>query len=343
LENRSPLALIAILVIALLAGLSGGYVWYWNQLADGLQDGLKIWLGQRRAEGFVAESGPVVVSGFPLSVDATIARLELGRANKGEPGYWHWSAQDIATIQSPLKPWRIHVTTSAPQRTEFTDKSGTVRDLTTAAQTTKGKIDIANNGRLAALDVRFDGLALSGSALVGPVLAGHLTAQVNLLQETKIDLQADQVQLPKNIAPLFGDLVEVIRLQATITGPLPRFWSQGPIVAWRDAGGTVDFTRTRIKWGNLDATALGTLTLDNRLRPLGSGTASFRDHDKTIRSLADRGLITPLNAAGLTIGLNMLGKEVNGSITVPVTAQGGNLTIGSFSAARLKPLQIPAD
>jgi hypothetical protein len=343
LENRSPLALVAVLIISLLAGLSGGYVWYWNQLADGLQDGLKIWLGQRRAEGFVAESGPVNVSGFPWSVDATIARLELGRVNKGEPGYWRWNALDIATTQSPLKPWRILVTTHAPQRAEFTDRRGTVLNLIAAAREAKGKFDIANDGRLAGVDVRFDGLALSGSALAGPVLAGRLTAKAKLLQVTEIDLLADKILLPKNIAPIFGDLVEVVRLQATIAGPLPRSWSQGPVIAWRDAGGIVDFTRTRVIWGNLDVTALGTLTLDNRLRPLGSGTASFKDHDKTIRSLADRGLITPLNAAGLTIGLNMLGKEVNGSITVPVTAQGGELKVGSFSAARLKPLRLPPD
>jgi hypothetical protein len=343
LERKSPLALAAILVIALLAGLSGGYVWYWNQLADGMQDGLKIWLGQRRAEGFVAENGPVNVSGFPWSVEATIARLELGRANKGEPGYWRWNALDIATRLSPLKPWRILVTTHAPQRAEFTDKHGTLRDLTVAARKAKGKFDIAKDGRLAAVDLHFDGLALSGSALAGPVLAGRLTAKANLSQATEIDLLADKIQLPKNIAPLFGDLVEVVRLQATIAGPLPRAWSQGPVTTWRDAGGIVDFTRTRVVWGNLDVTAIGTLTLDSRLRPLGSGTASFKDHDKTIRSLADRGLISPLNAAGLTIGLNMLGKEVNGSIKVPVTAQGGELKVGSFSAARLKPLKIPAD
>ena len=343
MEKQSPLALIVILVIALLAGLSGGYVWYWNQLADGMQDGLKIWLGQRRAEGFVAETGPVNVSGFPWSVDATIARLELGRANKGEPGYWRWNALEIATTLSPLKPWRILATTHAPQRAEFTDKAGTVRNLTAAARQAKGKFDIANDGRLAAMDLRFDGLALSGSALAGPVLASRLTAKAKLLQATEIDLLTEQVQLPKDSAPLFGDLVEVVRLQATIAGPVPRAWSQGPVTAWRDAGGIVDFTRTRVIWGNLDVTALGTLTLDSRLRPLGSGTASFKDHDKTIRNLADRGLITPLNAAGLTIGLNVLGKEVNGSITVPVTAQSGELKIGSFSAARLTPLHLPAD
>jgi hypothetical protein len=342
-QKQSPLALVAILVVALLAGLTGGYVWYWNQLADSMGDGLKIWLGQRRAEGLVAENGRLETSGFPFAVQLDIASLELGRGDKGQQGYWAWSARDISASLSPLKPWRINATTTAPQNAHFTDAAGAPRNLTMAARKSKAVVDIANDGRLAAVDLRFEAMALTGSALKGPVLAGRLNAHADLLQETKIDIQGDSILLPKKLKPAFGEFVEVVRLAATVTGPLPKSWSRGPVTAWRDDGGTVDLTRGRVKWGKLDVTGSGTFALDSRMRPQGSGTANMRGHADSIKGLVERNLITPLNGAALTLGLNMLGQQSDGSIKLPFSAQNGKMKFGAISALVLKPFRFPDD
>ena len=348
---RSPLAIGSLLVIAMATGLAGGYTWYWHQLADGLQDGLKIWLDQRQAEGFVTENGTVETDGYPFSVEARIASLTLGRGNKGEAGYWRWQAGMIGATLDPADPWRIRLTTTAPVSGEFTDPSGSLQQLQATASSATGVVSVARNGQLTAIDTAFKALTLTGSALAGPVQAEQITARVKAgpppttttPRNTLVDIQGNNLQLPTNIDLLFGETVDVFRLQATMNGQLPMAWSRPHITAWRNTGGSVDLTRARIKWGTLDLVAQGTVALDALMRPQGSGTATLRGHNESIRSLADRRLITPLNAAALTIGLNMLGRTENGAVKFPVSARDGRLKIGTVAATRLKPLQFPDD
>jgi hypothetical protein len=340
---RSPMALTMLFVIAVLTGLGSGYVWYWNRLADGLRDGVAIWLGQRRAEGMVAQSSAPDISGFPFAIDAAIARLDLGQGARDQPDYWLWSGRKIRLRINPQQPWRIFFSTSTPQRTEFRDARGSLRNLQAVAGLASGTVDIANNGQAANMDANIQALALTGSALAGPVQVGRIQARAGFLQQTDFDIQGHKVLLPPDINAVFGEQVDVFRLKATIKGHLPRAWNRDAVTTWRDQGGNVDLTRARLKWGDLDMTAIGTLALDSLMRPQGSGTASIRGHNESIRSLADRRLITPLNAAALTIGLNMLGQENNGTIKVPVSARGGQLKIGNISSLRLQPLKFPGD
>ena len=351
MNMRSPLAIGGLLLIAVTTGLAGGYTWYWHQLSDGLQEGLKVWLDQRRADGLLAEGGAVETDGFPFSIKASIASLTLGRGDKGETGYWRWQAQNINATLDPADPWHIRITTAAPVAGEFTDPSGTVRQLQATARSATGVVSVARTGRLTAIDTAFTTLTLTGSALAGPVQAEQLTARLKAgppptaanARNTEVDIQGNKLQLPANIDPMFGDTVDVFRLQATMSGQLPLAWSRPHITAWRNNGGSVDLTRARVKWGSLDLVAGGTVALDALMRPQGSGTATVRGHNESIRSLADRQLITPLNAAALTIGLNMMGRTENGAIKIPVSARDGRLKIGTVASTRLKPLQFPGD
>jgi hypothetical protein len=343
LASRSPFAVAGLAALVLLAGLVGGYSWYWNQLADGVRDGLNIWLGQRRAEGFVAEKGLFEISGFPLSVEGKLARLTLGRGEEGEAGYWRWVGRKITTNLKPWTPTRVDFATNAPQSAVFADKNGDLRDLAVAAKETTGQVEISATGRLATINLEFQALALAGSALVGPVLIGQAKAQAELLQDTRLDIQANNLQLPAEADPVFGQRVEVFRLQSIITGKIPGAWSRPAVTAWRDDGGTVEVTRARVKWGSLDMTAEGTLALDGRMHPLGSGTTTISGHNESLRSLVEKGLITPLNAAALSVALNMMGRDANGTVRFPITAQDGRVKVGPVSAIRLKPLRFPGD
>ena len=143
--------------------------------------------------------------------------------------------------------------------------------------------------------------------------------------------------------PLFGEKLDVLRVKATITAPLPNNWSRPAITAWRDEGGAFDVTRGRIKWGDLDVTANGTFALDSRMRLQGSGTATMQGYNESIKTLTERSMITPLNAAALTIGLNLLGQQDKDTVRLPFSAQNGNLKVGAVSAAILKPLRFPGE
>ena len=340
--------MIGLTLVVLLVGLGGGYAWYWQRLADGLEDNLKVWLGQRRAEGFRAEAGPVAVSGFPFDIVAAIGLAELGRGRPGEPHAWHWLGQDLQVRLAPMDPWRIHISTTAAQTVRFTDDQGQTKAIRLQADTSQGLIEIGDDGRLAQVQADFEILALTGSALPAPVAARHLTLEARpagpaASRGLGLSLQVDELHLPARTDPILGDLVDVASLNLTISGPLPLRWTAPVVSAWRDNGGTVEIDRARIKWGALDTTASGALTLDQNMRPLFSATAGLKDYHTTINAYKKAGLITPLNAAALTIALNMLRRDAEGRAAIAVTGQNGILKVGPMTVARLKPVLLPSD
>jgi len=348
LANRPSLFVTGAVVLALLGGLAGGYSWYWYQLADGIQDGLKVWLGKRRAEGFQAEAGPIGTSGFPFDIELTVGVAVLGRGTPNQARSWHWQGRQLQARLSPFEPWRIHLATRAAQNMTFTESPGKPKKLRVQADDARGVIEIGPDGRLARILTEFEIIGLSGNALPGPVAAQHLTMESRLRgadanYAIDVSLQADAVQLPANTDPVLGDAVDVARLDATLSGPPPRSWADPAIRAWRDDGGTIDVTRARIKWGPLDATSVGTIALDQEMRPLISATAGLKDYDKTIKAYKKAAFITPLNAAALTIALNMLRRDAEGRIKIAVTGQNGRLKVGPVNVARLRPLRFPAE
>ena len=345
MNARPKLMLIGLVVLLALGGAAGGYSWYWYRLADGVVDGLNIWLGQRRAEGFQAEAGPIEVSGYPFDIVATLGRAVLGRSGAGA---WRWRGRDIEVRLSPLEPRHIRLGTTAAQTLQFSNSRGQDKTLRAKADRSEGLIELGQDGRLARLQGDFRILGLSGSALPGPLAARRLKLDIQPRGPAQnyalaLSLQADALHLPKNTDPVLGDIVEIARLDATISGPPPRNWSKTAVSAWRDDGGTIEISRGRLKWGSLDTTALGTLALDQELRPLFSATGGVKDYVETITAYKKAGFITPLNAAALTIALNLQRRDAEGRISIAVSGQNGVLRVGPLAVARLEPIRFPAD
>jgi hypothetical protein len=340
--------LIGAVALIMLGGLAGGYTWYWYQLADGVHDSVNIWLGQRRAAGLQAEAGPIEVSGYPFDLVAAIGQAVLGRGAAGEPGAWRWRGKALELRLSPLAPSRIYLATTAPQMLEFTNARGESLNFRARADTAGGVIDLGLDGRL----TRFQGdiriLVLSSAALPGPVAVRRLRFDLQprgRRENHALDLsaQADALHLPKNSNAVLGDVIDVVRLDATVSGPPPGRWTAPAVSAWRDNGGTVEITRARIKWGSLDVAAVGTATLDERMRPLFSATGALKGYLEIITAYKKSGLISPLKAAGLTIALNMLRRDAEGRVKISLAGQNGLLKVGPITVARLKPIPLPAE
>jgi len=343
---RATLTLLGVVTVLLLGGVGGGYTWYWYQLADGMRDGLNIWMGQRRAEGFQAEAGPIAVSGFPFDVVATIGQAELGHGDLSRPRAWHWQGKDFVARLSPMTPWRILVATAAAQTLKFTDAAGRQKNLRAQADQTTAVIEVGGDGRLSRVQGNFHILGLSGSAMPAPIAVRRLKLEARPWGAAKqfavdLSLSAEALHLPENTDQVLGDVVDIARANATVSGPPPTGWTKAAVSAWRDNGGTVEINAARIKWGTLDTTGTGTLALDQHMRPLFSATGALKGYVETIKGYKKNGLITPLNAAALTIALNMQRRDVEGRIKIAITGQNGELRIGPMKVARLKPLRFP--
>lgn len=348
MSDRSPLIIFVTVITALLIGLGGGYTWYWNQLADGLHDGLEVWLGKRRAEGFVAETRDVNVEGFPFQVNIGVDQLVLGRGDmrardisKGR--IWRLRGADLTAEISPFDPTEARIELRGPQIFSYIDRAGQRRTVKGQATSAHGVIQLSAAGQISAFSATFDGLVLSGSALTVPLAMDRLKAEAKITDALEISAQADRLRLPEGTDQALGDVIDIARLDATLSGELPLSWTRASVSAWRDQGGVIDITRARIKWSSLNLEGGGKITLDDALRPKVTGRAQVRGHAETIAAYQKSGLIKPLNAAALTVALSLMGRDGEGNISMPLSVRKGRLHVGPVPVAKLQALKFPKE
>ena len=82
--------------------------------------------------------------------------------------------------------------------------------------------------------------------------------------------------MPLAIGPL-GDGIDELDFAATVKGAIPSGKVADALAAWRDAGGRIELDHLRLKWGALNATATGTIALDQELQPTGGFSGESRD------------------------------------------------------------------
>jgi hypothetical protein len=129
-----------------------------------------------------------------------------------------------------------------------------------------------------------------------------------------------------------------------IFGALPAEPTPGAWAQWRDAGGVVEISQSNVVWGSLRLKGSATVTVDERFRPLGAGTASIEGFDSAIDRMAARNLVGSTEAVIAKVVLGALSQTMpDGTrrIDVPLTAQDGWLSVGPVKLLALSPVTRP--
>ena len=116
------------------------------------------------------------------------------------------------------------------------------------------------------------------------------------------------------------------------------------LAQWRDAGGVVEVRALSLAWGSLSLKGDGTLTVDQRMRPMGAFTMRVTGYDALIEALVAADAIRARNASLTLTILNLLAKRDDKGarvLTVPVTAQNGKLLLGPAKVLDLAPIPLP--
>ena len=143
-------------------------------------------------------------------------------------------------------------------------------------------------------------------------------------------VSARQVTLPVGIQA-FGDVIEELDLGATVRGAIPNGRLPVALAAWRDAGGTIELDNLRLRWGPVDATASGTMTLDQELQPIGAFSGGIEGYDQILTMLVQRGQLRAGDASLARIALNMLAKagaDGKPEIRTAFTIRNGQMFLG---------------
>lgn len=336
-------------LVALLAAVVGGYAGYWFYLAHGVEPWLAAWAEARRAEGYEVSHGPVEVSGFPFRLLIRVARPEL--AGREADGSWRWQGESLAGV---VQPWKLrHVILSFDGEQVLNYRVGEVeRRLDLRARVPLVSLVFDRHGvlrRYAAdlkeLELRVDGAAQPARVDRFQFHGRDVPAEDGAQPVSgEIAIRLETLTLPPSVVAPLGREIALAGLHADVRGVVPAGPLAVALPAWRDAGGTVDINPFDLEWGPLTVHGDGTFTLDEMMRLLGAATARITGHQETVAALREARWLNPRQERTARMVLGLLSKEEDGSdvLTVPVTAQDGQLYLGPVSVLPLPPVALPA-
>ena len=153
---------------------------------------------------------------------------------------------------------------------------------------------------------------------------------------TALAVEASRIKLPAAIAP-FGDTIDELDFAAEERGTIPSGKLADAVAAWRDAGGKIELDNLRLKWGALDATATGTIGLDQELQPASGFSAVIKGYDQILSALVQNGQMRASDAGLARIALTFLAKagpDGKPEIRTAFTIQNGEMFLGPAKLGR---------
>lgn len=337
-----PLLITAFALVV----VAGGYSAYWFYTKNVALDRIAEWVSARQLDGFRIGHEPPRVDGYPFSI-----RIVLGAPSVVAPGdAWHWQGTSLALEAQPWNLYRYRLESHGAQEIGFMLDGEPVRLALETAETT-AVAGFWTNGQLKSVSILLRELKGSGDS--GAWQAAEVWIEVTQPEtppvvhtETALTLSVSgaEVTLPEGHDAPLGRTIESLRGDFRLLGAIDGGPIEAALNTWRQAGGTVEVPWLRTVWNRVDLRAQGTLALDEDWRPAGSFSADIRGFAQGMDALAAANVIEPNSVTMAKIGLALLAKKPpeggEAVLTVPITAQAGQLFVGPIRIARLPPIQF---
>ena len=317
-----------LIVIVLAAAL----IWmgYWAVAATLLERGLAGWLNARQAEGWVAESADITVSGFPTRFEITIDALELADPATGVA----WQMPRFGIEAASARPQRITATWPAEQTI-----ASPFERIAVLSDRMQAEIGFEPGTALVlhTADVGMSGVRLiSTTGWEAELADGRLTtAQVDGAENTHdIDFEATAVRPSSGLrdsldpAGVLPDEVETLRIAARVGFDAP--WDRFAIERARPQPVSVDLDELRATWGRLDLRAAGALTVDGDGVPEGRITVKATNWREMVGLARAGGLLPEALVPTVERALELL-AALSGppeTLDAPLSFQNGFVSFG---------------
>jgi hypothetical protein len=329
MRRSTRLGLVAIVVLVVLGG---AYAAYWRIVAGRIEDGLVAWQQSAQARKIDASWRKLGVAGFPLAF-----RIELADAALRDAALDPAPEIRLPALTGDARPWDFaDWRLAAPQGLAAgLAAAGARPPIKLAAHSAEGAVSLGPKGATSLwLDLQQISAEAGGRI---PIKAADawitLPAQpprTHTEPSLALALDLRQLQLPAP-PPTMSDTIDDLAFAATVKGAVPN----GPLVqaigAWRDAGGTVELDRLRLKWGGLGANASGTIALDQDLQPIAAFAGGIEGFGTILSALVEAGRLGTEQAALAQIALSALAKpgaDGQPQITTSFTIQNGKMYLG---------------
>lgn len=300
------------------------------------------WVTEQRDAGIDTQFARVTSSGYPFSITLTVDRFGMAGPGRG----WFISAE---RMDVSFPPWRFDeyaYRSQAPVRIGFIGIPGSLR-TPIVLESVSGAYSVANASapHRVTVDARDmsgpQGMAAKSLSLTLEIPETPPVASSAVALEGSLSLEDAMIAplVPEGLA----EQVETASLAVLVSGPISTGGSALKRLAlWRDGGGIVDVSDIILRWGAMDVTGDGTVTVDAVMRPLASFALKVGGLKETARDFESVGLIDASTRRGIELGAGILSFANGGGDTVPlpVTIQSGVLSLGPVGIAEI-PSLIP--
>lgn len=323
---------LGLAVIAALLVIASAYTAYWFVVASQIKDSVDAWAQSERADKIDVSWQRISITGFPIAF-----RIELDRAALRDNAVNPAPDLRISSLSGTARPWDFadwHLHAPAGFSAELAG-AGERAPAKLTARSADGVVSIETEGGWK-LWLRLQDAAIETADRVLISAADGWVIVPPKLPRNRIDpglglaWNLREVQLPVAIGPL-GDTIEQLDFDVTVKGGLPSGKLAQAVMAWRDAGGTIELDNLDLRWGGLAAVATGTVALDQDLQPIGGFSGAIQGYDKVLSALVQSGRMRAADAGLARIALTMLAKagpDGKPEIKTAFTIQNGQMFLG---------------
>ncbi len=322
-SRRAGLATFTVLALLLILDSAA---WFW---ATGrMVTEWESWRSQVAAQGLQVQSGAAVRGGWPFAAEITVTDVGI------DGGLAGWRADTLRLSASPLHPTSLAIAVEGHQslRLDGLLPIGIMARGLTASIPFRDPQQIAFEGHAITA-------ALAGGTLEISVLAGRF-------DPAGLDLAASHLTIPAAGLP-FGGSIDRFTAHLHATAPLSRLGAArltpaAMAAAWAQAGGQIVVDDAALLWGPLDAQGRFTAGLDAGLQPTATGSFHMSGYHAAIDALVRAGTIGRSAARVTTTVLDMMATSSDPAIVdVPLTLQGGSLSMGAIPLLRIPLITWP--
>ncbi|MEH6403538.1 MAG: DUF2125 domain-containing protein [Sneathiella sp.] len=343
-----------VIVITLTAFtlLIGGYVYWWNSLADLALVQVENWKAQQKESGYVITNSVPEVSGFPYRV-----KLDIQKTVIENPSRFESYSATINDLWAVTQPWKINhliFGIENPIQLSWMDE-GVPKAATLGANEALGSALFSKTGKLKNLAIDLKNVTAKGFEN-GPTSADRIqlhrrpgsvpaitgdAPQETSLPAYQYALTVDNLFLGDQVDYPLGDRIEKIAVLARLEGSLRDFQNKDRILKWRDQGGILDIEETTIAWGGSKVSGNGTLTLDSENRPMGAFSTKLVGFNGLLDILETSGSLDPRAKKTASFALNLLAKQDGDGpryLEIPLSLQEGGVFLGPLFLMPIKPV-----
>jgi len=345
------------ILIGLLVGLILLYVGYWFMLANKAEEKLLSQIEAERMRGAAIAYEELDVRGFPYRLEFAATNLDISREESNGVS-WRLQSPEVIVV---LQPWKLTHAIAFSRSLDLTlsEEDGAPSEIAV----TDFKASMVTGEDFAPMRMAAEAKTLTatgpdlGDAPVSvsdPAFHWRKPGEGELVQDAHPDsdasgplepMQSEWAVRGVNLThpalgeSPYGDVIEHFDMTLAVHGELEANLDRGALIAWRDEGGTFELHRLSVNWGRLDLLLSGSVTLDERMRPLGAFTAEVRGYEPVIDELQKNGQIDASEAETVKSTLSTLAeKDQSGRLTIPIALQSGRVFVGPLPVANLPPV-----